>query len=104
MRRHENLFNHFSTKEDVYQKLQDDYSRAQKHMRWYGGAFLLMCAALGLLTDSNWRLFLFLGIGGVLFQYVLTFIDVSNLDFLLHAIDWFEASKHENSTQHNKVL
>ena len=91
MQSHENLFSHYGNKADVYRKLQDDYRRDQKQVKWCTRACILFLIAAGYVDDSGWRLGLLIGAGLTLVQYLILFIDLSNRNFLMHAIDWFEA-------------
>lgn len=96
MQPHENLFNHYGNKADVYRKLQDDYLRDQKQNRWFMGAFVLLLMAAGFVHDSGWKQGLFIGAGAALVQYLILFIELSNRNFLMHAIDWFEAKDSDS--------
>ncbi len=96
MQPHENLFNHYGNKADVYRKLQKDYLRDQKQNRWLQGAFVLLLMAAGFVHDSEWKQVLYFGVGFVIFQYMILFVDLSNRNFLMHAIDWFEAKNSDS--------
>lgn len=90
MPKHENLFHYLATKGEVYSKLQDDYGRDQKFCSRCQIGFVLLCVAAGLVDEDRWRTFLVVGAVLVLVQYLVIFIDNSNRNFLLHAIDWLE--------------
>jgi len=97
MQTHENLFNHYESKAAVYKKLQDDYQRDQKHSRWCMNAFVLLLMVAGFLHDSVWNKVMLFGAGVALFQFLIFFIELSNRNFLMHCIDWFEASDRDHN-------
>jgi hypothetical protein len=91
MRKHENLFGYFSTKQEVYNKLQEDYDRDQRACGRCLIAAPLLGIAAGFVDATTWKIPLLIGAGVALLQYLIIFIDNSNRNFLLHAIDWLEA-------------
>ena len=93
MQPHSNLFDDLGSKAAVYRKLQQDCLRDQKYCRWcqvlcgmfLGASYLVSgpAAASGLLVLAALAAL----------QYLVLFIDQSNRNFFMHAIDWMDASQ-----------
>lgn len=98
MNPHQNLFDYYINKPDVYRKLQEDYLRDQKYIKWCGIFFIIFFfAAFGDINDK-YKSLLYFGLAISTLQYILLFIDQSNRNFLMHAIDWIE-SKDMHQTE-----
>ena len=91
MARHGNLFDDFGTKGEVYDKLQSDYDRDARACGRYLAACAVFLGAAGFVDSMTWKLCLLFVAAVLLLQYVVIFVDNSNRNYLMHAIDWIEA-------------
>lgn len=93
MKPHQNLFDYYQSKSEVYEKLQSDYLRDNKQIK-FGAVILNILVIVGLfLPSEKWQIVLFVAAAFAAVQLIILFVDQSNRNFLMHAKDWFEASK-----------
>ncbi len=91
---HVNLFGYYKNKTDVYKKLQEDYLRDQKKVKWILVEFILVFIAAIWVSSIVWKQVLFGFSIILLLQYLLLFIELSNRNYLMHAIDWLESNSN----------
>lgn len=94
MKSHVNLFGYYNNKTDVYEKLQEDYLRDQKRVKWILVEFVLVFIAAIWVSSIVWKQVLFGFSIILLLQYLLLFIELSNRNYLMHAIDWLESNSN----------
>lgn len=94
MKPHQNLFDYYVNKVDVYKKLQEDYSLNQKYIKWCNVCFIVFLIASTLVHDDKLKNLLYFVSALSILQYVFLFIDQSNRNFLMHTIDWLEADNN----------
>ena len=94
--KHQNLFEHFESKREVYDLLQKDLARDEKRVSVSIaiGSIVLALWLGGALESNGW-----IWLVAVSFFYGLTMqIDNSNRNFALHVIDWYEADRRRTSS------
>lgn len=93
MQPHSNLFDDLGSKAAVYRKLQQDYLRDHKYCRWCQLLFGIFLGASYLASNAEAERGLFVLAALSAVQFLVLFIDQSNRNFLMHAIDWMEAQE-----------
>lgn len=104
MKPHQNLFAYYENKAAVYSTLQSDYLRNNKRLQWWANAsliFMVLIIADTAMTDSKWKFVFLVGLAFCAIQYIILCADQSNLNFLMHAIDWLEAKDSEPENTDN---
>jgi hypothetical protein len=88
---HVNLF-HYGERQEVYAAFQRDFNRDTWVQLWWH--LVLVACALGAAVVSNHEdwLWIFGGLYAVE-RAISRFVDNSNRNWLMHAIDWQESSK-----------
>lgn len=94
MKAHQNLFEYYENKSGVYGKLQSDYLRDNKQIRWCALITNILVVAGLVVNNNTWQLVLLIASAFTAIQLIVYFIDQSNRNFLMHAIDWLEADKN----------
>lgn len=93
MKPHQNLFDYYVNKNEVYKKLQEDHLRDQKRIYWCNIVFIFLIVAAATVNNESLKWF-FLFVSGIfVLQYLVLFIDLSNRNFLMHTIDWIESDR-----------
>jgi hypothetical protein len=88
---HGHVFGSAGSIGEAYQTLLDHQVRDTRRFQWLGlcGGLLF---ATAMLWPEQWRFLCFVG-GASIFQSMMYFIDMSNRNFLLHLIDYYEAKE-----------
>jgi hypothetical protein len=92
---HHNLFAHVESPGEVYRAMQDHMKRDNR-ITAIVGPLAWVCFALALKQGpgDGWPWL----VGGIAASFLCLnyFVDNSNRNFMLHTIDWIEATKSEN--------
>lgn len=87
---HKNLLHIFGSRKEAYEQLQRDQVNNLTHFKWYGAISVgaLVSSALNGQDRVGWGLLAV----GILFAFAALqhWIDASNRNFLMHAIDFSE--------------